>query len=130
VTIPENETGESDTIAINHHLKVAFVEVCFSATDHNAWTDLEITLTSPDGTQNLLADALALGGEGVVFYDNWCSGSVPHFMESSKRDWTLTVKDLWNWLPDDTGTFQSWSINIYGTSISSIVPVLQLLLLD
>jgi kexin len=109
--IPDNDTtGVNDTINIIDNVIIEFVEVYFTADDHTYWGDLEITLLSPDGTESVLSEVHLSGA--TPSYNNWRFGSVRHFGESSQGDWTLTVRDL---LPADTGTFQSWSINIYGT---------------
>ncbi|MFC1489290.1 S8 family serine peptidase [Thermodesulfobacteriota bacterium] len=129
ISIPDYPLpGVTDTITITDDINIEFVEVYFTAADHTYWGDLEIALMSPAGTKSILAELHSSGRSYT--YNNWRFGTVRHFMESSKGDWTLTVKDLYS---EDTGTFQSWEIRIYGTSASgnkSIVPILQLLLLD
>ncbi len=107
--IPDNNpTGVSDTISISYDISAEFVEVYFTAA-HSYWGDLEITLTSPEGTESILAEA-HISGNGS--YDNWRFGSVRHFGESSRGDWTLKVKDL---QAGDVGTLESWTVKIYGT---------------
>ncbi len=114
LSIPDNnQTGVSDTITIpgSDNFFVEFVEVYFTAT-HDRWPDLEITLTSPQGTKSVLARShspRSWSGD----YTNWRFGSVRHFGEFSAGDWTLTVKDLRS---DITGVFNSWSLKIYGFS--------------
>ncbi len=114
--IPDNDSvGLTNTINMPDDINIEFVEISFSAADHTWWGDLDITLTSPDGTTSVLA-----GKNSNVLsdtpYDNWRFGSVRHFGESSQGDWSLTVKDLYS---DDTGTFQAWTIKIYGTNIEA-----------
>jgi hypothetical protein len=67
-------------------------------------------LLSPEGTESILSEEHLC--DNTFTYDNWRFGSVRHFGESSQGKWTITVRDL---LEDDEGTFQFWSINIYGT---------------
>ena len=38
------------------NLRVEFVEVIFTTPDHPQWTDLEVTLTSPEGTKSVLIE--------------------------------------------------------------------------
>ncbi len=110
--IPDNNSvGVSNSIQISEEMNIEFVEIYFSAADHTYWGDLEITLTSPDGTRSTLSEPHSSGGNYT--YNNWRFGSVRHFGESSQGTWTLTVKDL---VAQDTGTFQSWTLAIYGTA--------------
>lgn len=115
VDIPDNDPGGiSDTITIADDVNIEFVEVYFTAADHTYWGDLEITLLSPEGTESVLSEQHPSGYsvDFDMWYVNWRFGSVRHFGESSQGDWTLTVRDL---ADEDTGTFQSWTIKIYGT---------------
>ncbi len=113
--IPDNNTtGVQDTITIAGNIDIEFVEIYFTAANHTYWGDLEITLTSPSGTQSVLSENHFSGRTSS--YDNWRFGSVREFGESSVGTWTLTVKDLY---AADTGTFQSWNIKIYGTAAAT-----------
>jgi kexin len=117
--IPDNDTtGVSDTINIADDVIIEFVEVYFTAADHTWWGDLEVTLTSPQGTESVLSEQTLLIDSDTNTWNNWRFGSVRHFGESSQGDWTITVRDL---AAIDTGNFQSWSINICG--ISKELPV-------
>jgi len=112
LSIPDDDqTGVIDTISALENISAEFVEVYFTAADHTWWGDLEITLISPDGTESILAESHGSGD--IYVYDNWRFGSVRHFGESSQGNWTLRVRDL---QALDTGTFQSWTLIIYGTS--------------
>ncbi|MBW2142080.1 MAG: proprotein convertase P-domain-containing protein, partial [Deltaproteobacteria bacterium] len=52
--IPDNDsTGVSDTITVSDNVLVEFIEIFFTS-DHRRWGDLEITLTSPEGTESVL----------------------------------------------------------------------------
>ena len=110
----DNSNGVQDTLRITADIDIEFVEIYFSASNHTYWGDLEITLTSPSGTRSILSEAHTSGRTAT--YNNWRFGSVHQFGESSAGNWTLTVKDLF---AQDTGTFQSWSIKIYGTVASN-----------
>ena len=110
-SIPDNDsTGVSDVITIPDSITVEFVEVYFTAADHTYWGDLEVTLVSPSGTESVLSESHSSGSSYA--YNNWRFGSVRHFGESSTGNWTLRVRDLQNL---DIGTFQSWTLKIYGT---------------
>ena len=55
--IPDNDAdGLTDVITIPDDICVEFAEVTFDASDHTYWPDLEVTLTSPAGTQSILAE--------------------------------------------------------------------------
>ena len=113
--IPDNNpTGVQDTITIAGNIDIEFVEIYFTAANHTYWGDLEITLTSPSGTQSILSENHFSGSTST--YNNWRFGSVRQFGESSVGTWTLTVKDLYS---ADTGSFQSWTIKIYGTAAAA-----------
>ncbi|MGC9323950.1 MAG: S8 family serine peptidase [Desulfomonilia bacterium] len=116
IPIPDdNSTGVSDTITFSQDMLVESVEVIFSASNHGFWPDLEVSLTSPDGTVSILSeshdpDSYGLSGR----YENWSFCSVRHFGEHAQGTWTLRVRDL---VSGDSGTFQSWTLKLYGTSI-------------
>jgi subtilisin family serine protease len=115
IPIPDNNaTGVSDTITISDSISIEFAEVEFSAADHTSWPDLEVTLVSPDGTESILAENHAASSSES--YDHWVFGSVRHYGENSKGSWTLHVRDL---STGDTGTFQSWTLRLYGTNAPS-----------
>ena len=113
------------TLTISSNInKIETVEVTFSAMDHPNAGDLEIILTSPDGTQSILAQTHQCyekrwDGEKYVFiavqcnatYEHWTFSSVRHLGESADGEWTLTVKDG---TAGNTGTFQSWKLKVYG----------------
>ncbi len=112
-TIPENYVGYSSKIPIAENVQVEFVEVYFTAT-HNRWGDLDIILTSPAKTQSILAEQHYSSSLGRSQYDNWRFGSFRHFGETSRGDWILRVRDRKTGI---TGTFDEWSIKIYGTEL-------------
>lgn len=116
LAIPDNDTtGVTDTISVPDNITVEYVDVFFSASDHTYWGDLEITLTSPDGTESILAESHNTNSSSDT-YDDWRFGSVRSFGESSQGNWILTVKDL---EALDQGTFQSWSLEIHGIGTST-----------
>ena len=109
-SIPDNDaTGISSTIAITENFDIEWVEVTLDLT-HTYRGDLEIVLTSPSGTESILAESHGDPGDG---YLGWTFTSARHWGESAQGDWTLSVRDLWD---VDTGTFDSWELNVYGTA--------------
>jgi proprotein convertase subtilisin/kexin type 2 len=116
--IPDGDaTGVSDTATITGSgiSKIEWVEVTFSATKDAAsrdlfYGDVEVTLTSPAGTASRLADTHSCPS-GCSPYSSWRFGSARHLGEAADGNWVLTVKDR---LSQDTGTFDSWQLKIYG----------------
>ncbi len=108
--IPDNNpTGISSTFTINDDIDIEWVEIVFDAT-HSARGDLEIVLISPDGTESVLAESHKDSQDN---YSNWVLTSARHWGESSLGEWTLKVSDEQS---VDIGTWNSWQLNIYGTS--------------
>lgn len=114
--IPDNNTtGVSSitTIAGSTISKVETIEITFSSTNHAYSGDLEITLTNvTTGTISRLSERHFCVGSSCSTLDGWVFSSVRHLGEAADGDWMLTVKDL---AALDTGTFQSWRINFYGS---------------
>src|SRR5690606_26215510 len=77
--------------------------------DHTYRGDLEITLLSPDGTQNVLANP-----RPDVNHDyRWTFTTNRLIGEQSDGQWTLRVRDLYG---NDVGTLNSWKLTLHGTS--------------
>jgi subtilisin-like proprotein convertase family protein/subtilisin family serine protease len=83
---------------------------------HTWHSDLDIILVSPSGTESWLARNYH-DGNGLDDID-WKFSSVHHWGEYSDGDWTLKVRDM---APGDSGTLNSWGLNIYGTNNSEYV---------
>lgn len=108
LAIPDNTAGGvSDSVALTGNMIVESVEVVFSAT-HTYRGDLRVTLTSPSGTQSVLADE---HNDGTNNYSSWTFTSARHWGELSAGTWTLRVEDL---ASIDTGTFTSWRLVLHG----------------
>lgn len=115
IAIPDNNTtGVSSPISVpvspNGINKIESVEVTFSAS-HTRSGDLQIILTSPAGTQSILAERHDCVGGICTAYSGWVFSSVRHLNEAATGTWSLTVKDL---TAGTLGTFQSWQLKIYG----------------
>ncbi|MBE9041211.1 S8 family serine peptidase [Oscillatoriales cyanobacterium LEGE 11467] len=110
-TVPDNNpTGVSSTISIVEDINLEWVEIVFDAT-HAYRGDLEIVLTSPDGTESVLAQT---HDDFKDDYNSWTFTSARHWGESSFGDWTLAVSDG---VGGDIGLWNSWQLNFYGTAI-------------
>ncbi|HYH19069.1 MAG TPA: S8 family serine peptidase [Azospirillum sp.] len=127
--IPEGGAGVSHTFSLSGGVDVEWIQVEVHI-DHSWWSDLQVTLTSPDGTVSALLDRprvspgyidadspeySATGLEGTG-YLNFVLTSVAHRGESSAGEWTLTVKDAGGL---GTGTFEGATLTAYGAPDSA-----------
>ncbi|MEM8874209.1 MAG: S8 family serine peptidase [Planctomycetota bacterium] len=117
-TIPDNNSGGiTAQVNVEAGLVVEHVEVYFDAS-HSFTGDLELILTSPDGTESFL-HRTSFDSDN---YTDWTYNSTLHWGEESDGVWTLNVRDRFN---GDVGTFQNWSLNLFGTQPSEVsAPVL------
>ncbi len=110
--IPDgSSTGVSKTITMDDSIdKIEWVEVVLDV-DHSMVGNLEITVTSPDGTVSQLTEgngAYVLGN-----LDNFNMTSCHHWGEASEGEWTVQIRDR---VAGFSGTFNSFELNIYGTN--------------
>ncbi|NEP61235.1 MAG: S8 family serine peptidase, partial [Symploca sp. SIO2G7] len=114
--IPDNNPfGIASTFTTNNDIDVEWVEVVLDA-DHNDWGDLELILTSPDGTESILAEEHLAPNNN---YNSWQFTSARHWGESSLGDWTLRVSDE---DAQNIGIWNSWQLNFYGTANNTQLP--------
>gem|GEM_PF-486432 len=107
--IPDNSlVGVTSTINVAQDINIEHVEVTFNAT-HSFRGDLEIILTSPSGTQSVLAERHDDSGNN---FNNWVMTTVHNWDESSVGTWTLQVRDR---AIGNVGTFNSWQVAFFGT---------------
>jgi len=107
--IPDNDAaGISSTVFVEQKLKLEHVEVIFTAA-HNYRGQLQVILTSPWGTQSVLAE---LHRDRNSDYEGWKFMTVRDWDESSFGEWKLTVSDMES---GSTGRFDSWELILYGT---------------
>lgn len=107
-----NTFGAAVTSSINFTdlLRIETVEVTVNAT-HSYRGDLEFVLTGPSGLKSVLGTIRNDGGDNLV---DWTFSSVRYWDELSTGNWTLSVRDGY---ATDTGTFNNWSLSIYGTAV-------------
>ena len=79
---------------------------------HDFRGDLSLILTSPSGHQSILSEK---HDDENNDYNNWRFGSVQHWGEDSRGQWTLTVEDQGY---GDTGTFEEWELILHGTQLN------------
>lgn len=109
--IPDNNPAwVESTVTLEKSLTVEHVEVVFSASDHTYWPDLQVELVSPSGTVSVLAETMGVTPNSPA-YNQWKFLSVRHWGENARGTWKLRVSDRGT---PDTGTFQSWTLNVYG----------------
>lgn len=106
--VPDSTDGITSVITVKQNLKLEHVEVVFNA-DHADRGHLQVVLTSPSGTQSVLAESHR---DSHSDYDNWTFMTVRHWDESSYGDWTLTVTDL---TYGTQGVYESWELILHGT---------------
>ena len=107
--VDDEATGVTSSVIVNDELSVEWVEVLVNI-DHSVRGDLEVILTSPSGTESILAEPH--GKQDVGSYESWVFTTNRNWDESSLGEWTITVRDL---ATGANGTFDSWSLFIYGT---------------
>ncbi|MCP2731758.1 S8 family serine peptidase [Limnofasciculus baicalensis] len=109
ILIPDNdENGITRKFTISEDITVESAEVLFDA-KHDFRGDLEVILTSPDGTESVLASHNGIKGKD---FDKWVFTSVRNWGESAVGEWKLSVKD---WQSGDVGSLSEWGLNIYGS---------------
>ncbi len=112
VPIPDNDpTGVTQSYLVSQNIIVESVEVVFSAT-HGYRGDLRVLLTSPAGTQSVLAETHI---DGNIDYTAWTFRSARHWGELSAGTWQLKVSDG---AQLDTGTFGSWRLVLHGRPLT------------
>jgi kexin len=111
--IPDNNpTGVASrlTVAGSGIGRIEWVDLSFNASDHPYSGDLRIVLTSPSGTEQVLAEQNSCSGRCTP-YSNWRFGIAHYLDEPADGVWKISVQDL---DAVDTGTFASWQLTLYG----------------
>jgi subtilisin-like proprotein convertase family protein len=111
--IPDNNaTGVTSSVNMDALVRVETVEVEFSAT-HSRRGNLRVVLTSPDGTQSVLAE---VHDDPNVDYNHWTFTSTRHWDEIARGTWKLTVTDG---VGGSVGAFDAWKLTVYGTAVTN-----------
>lgn len=111
--IPDNNsTGVSSTFTVTGSgiNRIEWVELIFNAESHPYSGDLRIVLTSPGGTEQVLAEQHLCSGRCTPF-NGWRFGIAHYLDEPADGVWKISVQDM---AAVDTGTFQSWQLTLYG----------------
>jgi subtilisin-like proprotein convertase family protein len=117
--IPNRDsTGLTATFTVERNIRLEWVEVVFDA-DHAEGDDLEIVLTSPDGTQSVLAEEHSFYSSANQTYENWRFTSARHWDELGAGTWTLQVFDR---ADDTSGIWNAWRLKLYGTKSVASTP--------
>jgi subtilisin-like proprotein convertase family protein len=112
----DNSTGITHTFQVTSDLRAEHV-VLTADIDHAYRGDVRISLTSPDGTESILA--AESGSSETTGYPNYPFLSVRHWGENPKGTWTLKVSDTFS---GDTGTLNSATLQIHGAQfVSSVI---------
>ncbi|MGO1078018.1 S8 family serine peptidase [Inquilinus sp. CA228] len=120
LAIPDGDEGGTTTsLAIGTGIEIDRVEVGLNLT-HTWIGDLEIVLTSPDGTRSTLVNQPGVGelSETGSSQDNiaFTFSTVQDWGESGQGVWTLTIRDL---VGGDTGVLNAWNLRLYGDAASA-----------
>jgi subtilisin-like proprotein convertase family protein len=105
----QSTTGRTSTAVITDAINIETVEIVFTA-NHTARGNLRVVLTSPSGTESVLATPHADDNDN---YFNWTFSSKRHWGEESRGNWTLKVTDETG---ADAGTWLNWRLNVYGAA--------------
>lgn len=116
-TIPDNSTTGvqlSHTIDSNIRIEHVAVNLDLDAGPGESmdWGNLRITLTSPSGTESILATPHTDARES---YPEWTYWTVRCLDELSAGEWTLNVSDR---RADNIHVAKSWQLRIYGTPVN------------
>ncbi len=121
--IPDNDPlGITRTLTIaDTDLFTEFVEIVLNFT-HTFFPELEIQITSPDGTVSQLTEEYVAGSaiyvsqilRGDFTYTNRTHrfGSAKHLGEDPSGEWILKISDTRS--GNGIGTLHSWNIKVYG----------------
>ena len=116
-TVPDSSTtGIQTTHTIDSNIRIEHVAVTLhmdaAPSDTTDWGNLRITLTSPNGTASILAQAHT---DARRTYSQWTYWTVRCLDESSEGNWTLKVEDL---RAGNVHVAKTWRLQIFGTEIN------------
>jgi kexin len=113
LAIPDdNATGVTSAISIGNSgiRHIEWVDLTFDAPSHSYAGDLRIVLTSPSGTEQILAEPHFCDTRCAP-YDGWRFGIAHYLDEPADGVWKISVQDR---RAVDIGVFQSWQVTVYG----------------
>ncbi len=112
LAIPDADAaGATSSIEVGSGINIDHVEVDLQIT-HPYIGDLVVTITSPTGTVSRLFNR-AGGTQNNI---NFVTSSTQFWGETGTGNWTLKVQDM---AGGDIGTLNSWSLRLYGDSLSA-----------
>tara|TARA_B110000444_G_scaffold103036_1_gene97301 strand:+ start:30544 stop:33942 length:3399 start_codon:yes stop_codon:yes gene_type:complete len=112
LNIPDNsETSVYANTTVTDAIQVENIDIVIDL-PHSFRGDMEIILTSPSGHQSVLAEKHDDDGNN---YNNWRFGTVQHWGEDSRGEWSLSLQDQGN---QDVGTLDEWELIIHGTQLN------------
>jgi subtilisin-like proprotein convertase family protein len=97
---------------IDKNIFVHHIEVIINI-KHKRRGDLEIKLTSPYGTESILAEQHRDANSN---YTDWKFSSLQAWGEGSVGTWALTIIDKNTISPDEYAVLIDWTLNLYGIS--------------
>ena len=109
----DDQAGIIDTVTVTNDMILEHVEVVLDVPAPYS-ADFEVELTSPSGTQSVLAERHSSPADGG--YLGWQFMSVRYWGESAVGEWSLRVADRW---APDVGMFDSWELILHGVSTES-----------
>ncbi|MGK7894737.1 MAG: S8 family serine peptidase [Xenococcus sp. (in: cyanobacteria)] len=115
-----NPTQFTRTSRIEEDLNIEWVEISITPPSVNSSDkfdvldkDVELILTSPQGTSSILSST---GSDSFFDTDRWTFTSARHWGESSAGEWTLTVINDQNTAEEfQRPDFVNWELQFYGT---------------
>ncbi|SDA08049.1 BZ3501_MvSof-1269-A2-R1_Chr8-1g09486 [Microbotryum saponariae] len=88
--------------------------------EHTKRGNVEIELTSPKGMKSVLARPRRFD-DAQTGYPGWVFMSVKHWDEDPVGTWTIRVRDRQDDAANQNGTFHSWSMRLWGSSIDASI---------
>ena len=115
-SVPDNSsTGIELTQTVDSNIRVEHVSLTLdldaAEADTMDWGNLHITLTSPSGTESILATPHT---DARKSYSEWTYWTVRCLDESSAGEWTLNLSDRRS---GNLHAAKSWQLKLYGTPI-------------
>ncbi|MCA9212008.1 MAG: S8 family serine peptidase [Planctomycetales bacterium] len=111
--IVSDDVDATIPLVVSQRLNVEWVEVTVDV-EHSRRGDLEIVLTSPSGTESVLASPRE---QDTGSYNNWVFTSNRNWGETSNGLWSVTLRDA---ISGEAGRVERVQIDVYGTTASAV----------